>query len=503
MNHSCKSQYKTIKSQLDFSEKSPKKIGNEIQINDLKTSNKNLQVEIMKKKEENVLNKNEIKKLNDGVVFPHKVKSQTAEIMNLSGQKNDYYSKLKSSYKSLQNISQELAHLEKLSLKRYNEDKDENLNKKVQFWIEIIKSDLNIPQDELIKKVVNNQTNFMKEYSKNFNNEDEKHSLDEKTKNKRVVEKIHMIKNLSAISRTKKINVNKSSKNPAPKGIFAKFQYLQNGNRNKLKLGRYNFYPRLEEIKIDNKDISKNDLLEKDYEEVNDIDFKELLDKKEQYITINTRLENDVKNVTKTKHIKYLNFEKIVKDNEKQLQDLKSQNKLLQEEISNLENVYQLTIEKERLKQKINCQNRKKRLIEDKIDKKIISSSVVINDEIINAKINNEDIKEVKNNIPKINKINKINNNRILNKNRSGYFEDNTYNMNSNFIEARKLRLKRIREKYLGDNNSNKNNIDENNVNEISNEKQYENEQLKSENEEYLNNIEKELNSGNLLLGEE
>ena len=38
--------------------------------------------------------------------------------MNLSGQKNDYYSKLKSSYKSLQNISQELAHLEKLSLKK-------------------------------------------------------------------------------------------------------------------------------------------------------------------------------------------------------------------------------------------------------------------------------------------------------------------------------------------------------------------------------------------------
>ena len=89
-----------------------------------------------------------------------------------------------------------------------------------------------------------------------------------------------------------------------------------------------------------------------------------------------------------------------------------------------------------------------------------------------------------------------------MNKNKSGYIEENNNNNNieNDIAESRKLRLQKIKDKYLGDNN-NKNNNNENEVEEP-NENQYENEQQKSENEEYLNNIEKELKSGNLLLEE-
>ena len=498
MNHNCKSQYNTVKSQFDLTEKTSKKNGSEVQINDLKNLNKNLEMQIMKKKDQNVLNKNEIKKMTDGIVYPQQVKSHTDEMNNLSSQKQEYFFKLQNCYKSLQNISQELAHLENLSTKKNNEEKDENLNKKVQFWIDIIKSDIEVSQNELMKKVLNNQTNFMKEYNKNLNNnEDEKKSIDEKAKTKKTTERNLAIKNLSPISKTKNIKVTKSLKNPPPKGVFAKFQYLKSGNRNKLKLGRYNFSSGVEEIKSDNnnKETQKNDLIEKDYEEINEEDYKELLEKKEQYITINSRLENDVKNVARTKNSKYLSFEKIVNDNEKQLQDLKSQNKLLQEEISNLEKVYVLTVEQEKLKQKINSQNRKKKLIEDNNNKNQVSSSAVIKEEI-NEKINSEDAKDIQNNVNK-------NNNKVMNKNKSGYIEENNNNTNieNDIAESRKLRLQKIKDKYLGDNNNNKNNNNENEVEEP-NENQYENEQQKSENEEYLNNIEKELKSGNLLLEE-
>ena len=446
MNHTSKCLYNAMYSKLNKQNKSNEKGSGENKISNLKNENKKLQIDIRKYKDEDVNKKKDVKKIVDNKELPNTIKKKTEEIRNLTSHKNECYTKIKMSIKSLENIIKEISHLEEMSEKKYKEDKDENLNNKINYWLDIIKSDLNGTQDEIISKIDKNETNFFKEINKlnklelkNKNNTDDikSSSLDEKTSN---LELSYDLKSKNRMKNVLRINNSKDNY----KGIFGKFNYLkQKQNQNspqKYKLKKINISS--EEIK-NNKNIDIDIIIQKDYVDTTDNDYRILLDKKSQYLETNVRLERNIKEIERTKKSKLLNISYTIQENEKKLKELKLQNDLLEQEIINLQSLFQLTIDKVKIKKELkDKKNNKKIIIEENNNEKQITNqnkletSLTTEKNILNELKESNEIKISLNEIPK-----------KMNKNRSGYTDD--FIPDKSIIETREQRLKKIKEKYL------------------------------------------------------
>ena len=482
MNHSCKCQYNAINNKLNKKNNKNNDNNGETQISNLKNENKKLQIDIRRYKDESITKKKDVKNIVDNKIFPNMMKIKAEEIRNLTNSKHKYYTKIKDCMKSLDNVIKEIYHLEDISNQKFKEEGDENLNNKINFWINLIKSDLSGTQDEIISKIEKKESKFLNELKKtDFNNNKVKSSsFDENIKenNNNVVKS----SNLNFSQRKNKIsNLNNINLKNSHKGIFGKFNYLKqkpNSSINKYKLSSINLSS--EEIKINNykstcNNIDIDNIIQKDYEDTTDSEYRELLDKKSQYLETNMRLEKNIKEIERTKKTKLLNISYTVQENEQKLKELKAQNDLLEQEIVNLQNLYQLTIDKERLKQEIK-EKEKKKIIEENNKKKenlVGDKSNVDNSNTENIILNelkesNDSLKKSKKNEEK-KKMNK-------NKNKSGYADD--FLPNENVIESREERLQKIKKKYLDENLNeeiNENNNEENNLDIVNNENQNQN----------------------------
>ena len=482
MNHSCKCQYNAINNKLNKKNNKNNDNNGETQISNLKNENKKLQIDIRRYKDESITKKKDVKNIVDNKIFPNMMKIKAEEIRNLTNSKHKYYTKIKDCMKSLDNVIKEIYHLEDISNQKFKEEGDENLNNKINFWINLIKSDLSGTQDEIISKIEKKESKFLNELKKtDFNNNKVKSSsFDENIKenNNNVVKS----SNLNFSQRKNKIsNLNNINLKNSHKGIFGKFNYLKqkpNSSINKYKLSSINLSS--EEIKINNykstcNNIDIDNIIQKDYEDTTDSEYRELLDKKSQYLETNMRLEKNIKEIERTKKTKLLNISYTVQENEQKLKELKAQNDLLEQEIVNLQNLYQLTIDKERLKQEIK-EKEKKKIIEENNKKKenlVGDKSNVDNSNTENIILN--ELKESNDSLKK-NKKNEEKKKMNKNKNKSGYADD--FLPNENVIESREERLQKIKKKYLDENLNeeiNENNNEENNLDIVNNENENQN----------------------------
>ena len=467
MNHLFKSQYNVMKNKMNKKDINNEKENGEIKISNLKNQNKKLQIDIRKYKDEDVSKKKDVKKIVDNIEIPNEMKIKSEEIRKLTSHKHECYSRIKMGIKSLENVIKEIDHLEEMSKKKYKEDGDENLNNKINFWIDLIRSDLNGNQEEILSKIEKNETNFLKEINrvdlKNKNNNDKKNSSFIENQKENNLEISYNLK-----SNKEKNNI-KNLKN-SYKGIFGKFNYLK---QNPISPIRYKLTKKnisSEEKKM-NKNIDMDIIIEKDYEDTTDSEYRELLDKKSQYLETNMRLEKNIREIERTKKSKLLNVSYTIQENDKRLRELKSQNDLLEQEIINLQNLYKLTIEKERLKKEIKDKKKTKIIIEDN-NKDMISSnklttSLDTENKILNKlRESNDTMKNIE--IPK----------KII-KNRSGYRDD--FISEKSVIESREERLKKIRAKYLDENEN-----EEINENKTSNEEIKENKIKKDKNKDEI-----------------
>ncbi len=489
MNHSCKCQYNAINNKLNKKNNKNNDNNSETQISNLKNENKKLQIDIRRYKDESITKKKDVKNLVDNKIFPNMMKIKAEEIRNLTNSKHKYYTKIKDCMKSLDNVIKEIYHLEDISNQKFKEEGDENLNNKINFWINLIKSDLSGTQDEIISKIEKKESKFLNELKKtDFNNNKVKSSsFDENIKenNNNVVKS----SNLNFSQRKNKIsNLNNINLKNSHKGIFGKFNYLKqkpNSSINKYKLSSINLSS--EEIKINNykstcNNIDIDNIIQKDYEDTTDSEYRELLDKKSQYLETNMRLEKNIKEIERTKKTKLLNISYTVQENEQKLKELKAQNDLLEQEIVNLQNLYQLTIDKERLKQEIK-EKEKKKIIEENNKKKenlVGDKSKMDNSNTENIILN--ELKESNDSLKK-NKKNEEKKKMNKNKNKSGYADD--FLPNENVIESREERLQKIKKKYLDENLNeeiNENNNEENNQDIVNNENENQNDKNEIEN---------------------
>ena len=470
MNTSIKKQYSSINNKMTKNPDNPGTVEEDaILLNNLKLENKKLKISITKYKSNLTLSNKEEKNEHKTSDFPNIVKMKSDEIRNLTMQKHEYYNKIKASVKSLMNIKNEIEHLEKILKKQEEKEKNEKLKNKIYFWINLIRGDLGEITDDDITKIIKNESNFIKELNKiearnrnsNINNnkiqihpiEEINNNSDEKNSNMSFRETNTPYINSSNMTR-------KSVEEPKTlhKGIFSKFTSLkkrQNSpllNRNQQNNPINNY----EEVKLnqykethesDNLSMNKDGIIQQEYEETTEKDFRELLDKKKQYLETNTRLEKNINEIRRTKKSKLLNVYSTVQQNIKRMEELKEQNNLLENEIMGLQKLFLLTIDKEQLKMEIKQKNKKNKLdnIRNKYKDNLTvkpDSSLTTENNLLNELKESNDSNKMKNMIKEKKK--------SKNKNKSGYIDELSPEKESN--ETREQKLEKIRKKYLYEN---------------------------------------------------
>jgi len=475
MNNSIKLQYNSINNQFNKKPENGTNIEEDaILLNNLKNQNKKLQISIRKYKDNlNFQNKDE-KNEHKTEDFPNIVKMKSDEIRSLTVQKHDYFNKIKNSIKSLENVKKEIKHLEEILKKQEEKDKNEKLNNKINFWIKILNEDLSGNAEENISKIIKNESNFIKEINKNeLKNKNIKikprnssfdEIIDDKGTNLNASFRETNIPYINSMNMNRKNNLLDSKS--SHKGIFSKFNYLKlsphpsspnknrSNNAEEIKMSQY------KETKETHEDseINKEDIIKQDYEETTDNEYRELIEKKSQYLETNMRLEKNIREIKRTKKAKMMNVYNTVQENNKKLDALKEQNNLLENEIMRLQKLFLLTIDKEKLKMEIKEKSKKNKLenIKNKYnDKRIIKSdsSLTTENNLLNElKESNDSVMIKKLLIEKKKK----------NKNKSGYVDELSKEKISN--ETREQRLEKIRKKYLYDNQNDE--INELNTNE-------------------------------------
>ena len=448
MNTSIKKQYSSINNKMTKNPDNPGTVEEDaILLNNLKLENKKLKISITKYKSNLTLSNKEEKNEHKTSDFPNIVKMKSDEIRNLTMQKHEYYNKIKASVKSLMNVKNEIEHLEKILKKQEEKEKNEKLKNKIYFWINLIRGDLGEITDDDITKIIKNESNFIKELNKiearnrnsNLNNnkiqihsiEEINNNSDEKNSNMSFRETNIPYINSSNMTR-------KSVEEPKTlhKGIFSKFTSLkkrQNSpllNRNQQNNPINNY----EEVKLNQYETTEKD-------------FRELLDKKKQYLETNTRLEKNINEIRRTKKSKLLNVYSTVQQNIKRMEELKEQNNLLENEIMGLQKLFLLTIDKEQLKMEIKQKNKKNKLdnIRNKYKDNLTvkpDSSLTTENNLLNELKESNDSNKMKNMIKEKKK--------SKNKNKSGYIDELSPEKESN--ETREQKLEKIRKKYLYEN---------------------------------------------------
>ena len=506
INKMFKNQLELIKDKLSLGDKEKKKMNLiEIKINNLKEKNSSIKNEINNIRIDKLKHKKEYELVVDNKLFIHKLKIRTEEMNNFSGQKQGYFTKLNTSMKSLDNVIKELKRLEEIYNASINEEIEENFVKKINYWINLLKTDLTGEKDEIILRVENGKSLFLNKMNQNSNKNDliEKYIIETENTNNNINNNMSLLNNNKESSDVQsklfknriKINKNKSSNlilsnltkgnitskkeidkikfymknnqntngnfnyNLEYKTLFRKLNYLKLksplGGSMKLKMNNNNNY-NSEEISLlnnnnnnINSELLLNNILTKDYNEITNADYRELLVKKDQYLQQNLRLEKNIEEIQKTKNKKLSNVLKVIEENIYNLTHLKNANDLLKKEIQNLINVQKLKLEQAKLESEIQPKRPNIKKIKLKSENKTEETNKIIENDYYKNKL-----KEKRNN--KIDYFDEI----FKKKNKSAKAENKTKENNININNKNKNReekLKIIKEKYK------KGNIDDSN----------------------------------------
>ena len=421
----------------------------------VKNKNKELISEISKIKEKKISQQKDVDDILTGEL-DEQLKQKMEEMQQYNMMKMEYQEKYNTLNKSMNVVKDKIKHFEEKAKKL--EGKNEFIQKEklenYNFWMNLIKNEINSnTQEELINLIKENKSEFLKELNKKGNPKKKKKLFKDASTD--------MIKNNNSLEE-KKLNQNDN--------IYKIFSLLNNvGNKNNNKNNN-------DKINSENMQLGKLIEDENIFNSITENQYRELISKKEEYIETSFRLEKTIESFQKTKNSKYSRISKAINDKIVQLKLVKEKNKLIKDEVSNLENIYKLSLEKENIKKEI------KRKMNIKLIKNIGKKPEENNMTNIQNYINVSTDKKVEKKESNLKKINPKENKKK---------EDD-------FPETRDEQLELIRKKYMGDddNNNNENN-DLENMEKIDNsEKELNKEDLNEENkqfEEKENNPEQQL----------
>ena len=466
---------------LKISNKSTKVSSNlymsvEDQINKIKNENKDMVLKISTIKNRKASQKREMDSILKGELNSQ-LEQKCEELQKLKSLKYEAEEKFNTTNRALEMMNKKVDNFEqkinKIDIDEYDVD-NYTLNI-FNFWLSLVKEELdNKNPDELVELIRNEKSKFMNELKK------KKVVLKKKKKQLQDGGTDMTANNTNGIidqnvtrDNNNKNNNKKQNKNTNKnKNIFAIFSILNNSininNDSKLNSKMKNENDKLLKLKEDKNIL--NDLT--------DIEYRQLLNKKEEYLETNMRLDKNLKDFSKTEQTKLSKVAKSIKEKDFQLKITKEKNELIQDEVNNLENIYQLSLEKEKIKKEI------AQKMNENTNKTTDNKDNNIKVEINNNNIN-QDIKtkmEDNNNSDSLYKLS------IKKRNKELILENEK---KSDFPETREEQLKLIRKKYLEEEEQEqKYNI--NNTEEINNEQFIDSEnklnEIKNQEQDQMNN---------------
>ena len=452
INQTFKSQYKLIYNKANQSISIDKISSYEKEIDLMEKNNLFLNTKIKQMQNKNIINTKEL--LLENKKNPIKLKNYSEEIKTLSHIKNELIKKITRNKRNLENEKLFFKKLEDIYNSNLKEESEENLIKKINCWMNIIKEDINDNVDEIFSKVemnrskivnlIDNQLNdnfknqnkqkiFLPSLSlanifNNFDNEGKKNLKKNSSQENINLKKYKIFKNSN--SKKNILNINQLSNVNSLNNIF------DNKNKKKKLLKSES----VKKIKLEKMPLTNlNTFIDKiDYNILSDRNYRELLYKKEQYLEINSRIDSRIKDLIKISENKFNNISSSIKMNQNNLTNLKLQNDLLKKEITNLEKIYSLT-KSECLIQKKILENEKNILSLQKITQSNHEISNTGNDILNELNLLNDDKKNNHNTLMMTDNIETRN---ILGTNISDKNNEET-------ISNRNKKLKEIKAKYI------------------------------------------------------
>jgi hypothetical protein len=421
-------------------------IEDEIQM--IKNKNKEMIAEITKIKKEKVSKQKKVDDIISGEL-ESQLRLKMEELQQFNMMKMDCKDRYSTLDKSMNMAKEKIKHFEEKakSLEGKNEIINSDKLESYNFWMDLIKNEINNnTQEDLIKLIKNDESEFLKEVNKS----------------RQIKKKKKLLRDAST-EMIKENNNNEEKKVNPNKNIYAIFSLLNNSLKNNN-----------ENINNENLEIEKILQDENIFNLISENEYRELLNKKQEYIETSMRLEKTIESLIKTENSKYSKISKAIKEKLVQLKLVKEKNELIKGEINNLENIYQLSLEKENIKREINQKmniKRNKNIIEKNENNKKLNDNNKVNDK--NDNKNKHKIKNIGN------KLKNDNSEEVTNK------EDD-------FPDTRDEQLKVIRKKYMEEednsNFNNENNDIENMENDDKNENDLNNIDLNEDNKEFEQN---------------
>ena len=417
-------------------------IEEEIQM--IKNKNKEMIAEITKIKKEKVSKQKKVDDIISGEL-ESQLRLKMEELQQFNMMKMDCKDKYSTLDKSMNMAKEKIKHFEEKakSLEGKNElinsDKLESYN----FWMNLIKNEINgNSQEDLVKLIKNDESEFLKEVNKS----------------RQIKKKKKLLRDVST-EMIKENNNNEEKKVNPNKNIYAIFSLLNNSLKNND-----------ENINNENLEIEKILKDENIFNLISENEYRELISKKQEYIETSMRLEKTIESIIKTENNKYSRVSKAIKEKLVQLKLVKEKNELIKGEINNLENIYQLSLEKENIKREINQKmsiKRNKNIIEKNESNKKINDINKVND-----KSNNKNKRKIKNNESKL----KENN------------SEEVTNKEDDFPDTRDEQLKVIRKKYMEEEDNGNLNNENNEIENMENENDLNNNDINEDNKEFEQN---------------
>ena len=419
----------------------------------------NLEKEINTIQKENILLHNKIKERKNKNIINYKENSNkiqkkessiqyfTNEYKTFANLKFDLIKKLENNIPLIESQQCLFKKLEKFYNDNINSNY-ENINfdsKLFNFWFNLIKNDLSGNVNDIILKIDNDKSKFINEIDKINNNKKlllpllNKNNINDylnKSENNIEENLKKNFSNLSLSQRNKKmiskfsiINQRSESQNKNIKQILF---YRNNPIRNlKKSQSTKQLFNNDSFIKYDN-----NNQITNIYNMTNDTEYKNLLNKKEELLEINSRLNNSMKDLIKISKNKKNNIIITLHSNQKNLYNMKIKNNDFKNEVLSLKKILTLSKQHNLLTKLINKKEKRNSL--EKLNQ--TNEISLTRNEILNElnNIKDEDKKNILNNDDE---------NKNLKFSEFSYVEKN----DDDILTDREKKLDKIKNKYLID----------------------------------------------------
>ena len=419
----------------------------------------NLEKEINTIQKENILLHNKIKERKNKNIINYKENSNkiqkkessiqycTNEYKTFANLKFDLIKKLENNIPLIESQQCLFKKLEKFYNDNINSNY-ENINfdsKLFNFWFNLIKNDLSGNVNDIILKIDNDKSKFINEIDKINNNK----KIVLPLVNKNIINE-NLNKSENDIEQNLKRNFSNININQRHKKMFSKFSISNQNNQKQKKNMRTIFFNRNIPIRNLKKSESTNQVFNYDsflysdnnnqitqiYNMTNDSEYKTLLNKKEELLEINSRLNNTIKDFIKVSENKKKNIIITLHSNQKNLYNMKNKNINFKNEVLSLEKILSLSKQNNLLTKLLNKKEKR-----NSIEKLNQSNDISLTRNEILNEINNikeEDKKNILNNDDEIKNF-KLSDFSYIEKNDEDIFTE------------REKKLDQIKNKYLID----------------------------------------------------